>query len=562
MNGMLKADQIYQSFSMLKFYREHPVIAAYDLLNVDLAPVQRVVFRDLWFKQFAILIMSRGAGKTFLLSLTSALRALLYPGTRIGYLSGTFRQAKNIFLETERLYDKSSIFREACAKKPTKASDSCYIKFKTPKEGLGSWVEALPLADGSKIRGSRFHILCIDEFPHVPSDVYDMVIRPMGATVSDPMENVRRLERKKRLKALGIDVDDSWGPVANKIIIASSGYFKFNHMWKRMVEYWRFIKEGNPKYSVHQVAYNEMPDGFLDVDQLQDAERNMSSIQFMMEYGALMISDSDGLFKASLLERCSRSFLFKPQLRGDPGKEYVMGIDPARTSDAFAICMVEIGNPNKLVFAQETHQMSFQQASDLVRRVFKRYNVIRIFMDSQGGGWTIRDLLTVPDSDGLAIIERDKSSIGSKGIPVLELVNPNPQTLTDANYAALALLENEEIWFPGPPLSGDDMEDRAYEAVENLKRQLLNIRISETRTGSLHFDTPTKGQRKDLYSAFILCCYGINKIQREGLIVQEMKKNLGYGVITPIVNNQSGYSDVGDNVIVGGVLSAGSRRRK
>jgi phage terminase large subunit-like protein len=545
-------------------------MAAYDLLNVDLAPIQRVIFRDLWFKEFIILVAGRGCGKTFLLSLLATLKALLYPATRIGYISATFRQSKNVFLETERLYDKSSIFREACSKTPTKASDSCYIKFRAPKDGIGSWIEALPLGDGSKIRGSRFHILCLDEFPHIPSDIYDLVIRPMGATVMNPMENVRRIERIKRLKAMGIDTSSlSDGPVANKIIIASSGYFKFNHMWKRMKEYWRFMKEGNDKYAVHQVAYHEMPEGFLNEAQLEDAMRGMSSLQFTMEYGGLMVSDSDGLFKASLLEACSRSSLFAPEIKGDKGKEYIMGVDPARTADAFAITVIELGSPNKLIFAQEVYKYSFQQATELVRRVFKRYNIIRIFMDSQGGGLMIRDLLQVPDVDGLAIIERDKSNLGIKGLPLLELINPTNQNITDANYAALALLEDRDIWFPGPPLKDlqnkeDAVElskvEQAYEAAEELKKQMLNIRITETRTGLLHFDTPAKGQRKDLYSAFILACYGINKLKREGLEIRE-RQQLAAGIITPVSEiPRFGFQD--KTVFAGGALSEASRRKK
>jgi hypothetical protein len=39
-------------------------MAAYDLLNVDLAPIQRVILRDMWFKSFDITVMGRGGGKS------------------------------------------------------------------------------------------------------------------------------------------------------------------------------------------------------------------------------------------------------------------------------------------------------------------------------------------------------------------------------------------------------------------------------------------------------------------------------------------------------------------
>ncbi|GAG26142.1 unnamed protein product, partial [marine sediment metagenome] len=48
-----------------------------------------------------------------------------------------------------------------------------------------------------------------------------------------------------------------------------------------------------------------------------------------------------------------------------------------------------------------------------------------------------------------------------------------------------------------------------------LKKQLLNIIVTQTSSGALHFDTPKKGQNKDLYSALILAGYGVKIIEKE-----------------------------------------------
>ena len=48
--------------SLIEFYREHPCTAAYELLGVDLAPIQRLVFRDMWFKNYVITVAGRGFG--------------------------------------------------------------------------------------------------------------------------------------------------------------------------------------------------------------------------------------------------------------------------------------------------------------------------------------------------------------------------------------------------------------------------------------------------------------------------------------------------------------------
>jgi len=67
-----KLVEVYDDFELLldrgaeliQFYRHDPVMAALDLLKVDLAPVQRIILRDMWFKNFVITVAGRGLGKS------------------------------------------------------------------------------------------------------------------------------------------------------------------------------------------------------------------------------------------------------------------------------------------------------------------------------------------------------------------------------------------------------------------------------------------------------------------------------------------------------------------
>ena len=52
-----------QGPELIDFYRKNPCIAAYELLGVDLAPVQRLVFEDMWFKGYVVTVAGRGFGK-------------------------------------------------------------------------------------------------------------------------------------------------------------------------------------------------------------------------------------------------------------------------------------------------------------------------------------------------------------------------------------------------------------------------------------------------------------------------------------------------------------------
>ena len=75
-----------QGLELIGFYRNNPSIAARDLLGVDFAPIQQVVFNDMWFKNYNISVMGRGGGKTFMLGTLATLSCMLYPGYRVGLI--------------------------------------------------------------------------------------------------------------------------------------------------------------------------------------------------------------------------------------------------------------------------------------------------------------------------------------------------------------------------------------------------------------------------------------------------------------------------------------------
>ena len=373
-----------QGVELVKFYRENPCIAAYELLGVDLAPIQRLVFEDMWFKNYVITVASRGFGKTYLLGVLAVLSCMLYPGYRVGLIAPVFRQSKMIFGEVEKLYGKSTILREATEKRPVRGSDTCYLKFKSIGGYNSSYIESLPLGDGSKIRGSRFYLVEIDELAQVPTSILDLVIRPMAATTLEPMENVRRLERQKKIVELGLATDaDFEDNSVNKMIMTSSGYFKFNHMWKRMRDYWFQIdnKETKTQYAVWQIPYWDLPEGFLDRNNIEEAKRVMSNSEFRMEYEAAMISDSEGFFKASLLEACTFGSGFSIELTKEPGARYILGVDPNQGGSASCgITVIKVGQQHKIVSVLELKLKTTQELTKAVQDLCDVYNVVRVFM--------------------------------------------------------------------------------------------------------------------------------------------------------------------------------------
>jgi len=451
------------------------------------------------------------------------------------YWAGGFinHNSKMIFSEVEKLYQRSSILREATEKKPTRGADTCFLKFRGTENSNGSYIEALPIGvDGAKIRGSRFYLIEIDELAQMPSDVIDMVIRPMAAVHLEPMQKVREIERIEKLIADGLATeDDLETDTANKMIMTSSGYFKFNHMWHRMKSYWKAMSEDgeSTEYAVHQVPYRMMPKGFLDMKNINEAKRTMSSIEFIMEYEAAMVSDSEGFFKASLLESCTRDSDFTVKTRGESGKEYVLGIDPNQGGSAlFGLVVVELGSPNKIVYVKGLRKQATQEMTKAIQRLLSSFNIVRIYMDAQGGGNAIKDLLAEGYNNSTPILDMDDDLTKYKhGRRILKMINFSPAWISDANFDTLSLLENNRLRFPDIPRSSAEAEEKLYDEIRLLKSQMLSIVVTETARGVRHFDTPKKGQNKDLYSAMILAAYGVRELMKDSEFVEPKLESEG-----------------------------------
>lgn len=536
-------ESLSREIELIKFYRENPVLAAEDLLRVKLAIPQQAVLNDMWFKNYVIFCAGRGCGKSFLDATFACLWALLWPGQRVGLLAPSFRQAKLMFAEVNKIWDNAPLLQEATTSKPVRASDRCYLTFKKAGYANASVIEAIPLGDGGKIRGARYYCIIADEFAQIPADIFNAVIRPMGATVANPMENVERLARIEALiksgRAKREDFEESAG---NKIVMSSSAYFTFNHMHETLRNYEKLVAAGDPKYSVHTVSYRDMPKGFLDEDNIRNARANMSRLQFNMEYEALWEADSAGVFKASLIEACRNLGTHTVMLRGEAGKQYILGVDPARASDGFALCLIELGAPHKIIGAWEFYNQNFPDMAAFIIGMCDLYNVVAVHLDAGagGGGLAVKDLLAEEKRfhNRCLLDAGDDTTQGLNGRRILHLFNPSPQANAEAVYASLNLMEQRMLSAPKPPqtvLSDfQDLEEKevVFDTVQRMFKQLMLIEVSQTKSGVAHFDVPSGSghgaQKKDLYTSFILAA---KKTYDLTMNYQEASSMLEYGII-------------------------------
>lgn len=441
------------------------------------------------------------------------------------YVSNCFisHNSKMVFDELKRRYSESPILREASVKKPVVGADRCYLNLRGAGEFTGSSIEAYPLGSGDKIRGLRGHYILVDEYAQVPNDIFEGVIRPMGATATTPMENVRRLQALEKKVNLGVLSREDYeseveGMQKNKIVGVTSAYYQFNHVYNRIQAYQTQIDNGSSRYALAFISYEDMSRGFLEQANVEEAKTTMGRTLFNMEYRAIWESDSDGIFKASLID-ANKVPTCQVKPVGTIGDKYVFGIDPARSSDSFAIVGFEIGNPSQFVYAFSAVGLKFPKMASIIQDLTDEFSTLSLFMDAGpgGGGMAIKDILANEHfSAGRLILDvDDPEHVGLVGKRILHMHTPNSASVADLNYNALNLLEQSKIQFPYPPADFSEEKEAIQEEVELTIKQMTSVIMTETRSGNVKFDIPASGKgnrKKDLYSAFLLASKALQSV--------------------------------------------------
>jgi hypothetical protein len=473
------------------------------LFNIELHPMQVLILQEFWHRSFPMYIASRGWGKSFLLALYCMLKMTFYPGTKIVIVGAAFRQSKIIFEYMENIWRNSAIIRSIFNGNddgPRRDVDRCTIR-------LGdSWSIAIPLGDGSKIRGLRAHIIIADEFASISPEIYETVVSGFAAVSASPIQNVKEEAKKEAMRDAGLWNDELEvlnTKMGNQAIISGTADYAFKHF----ASYWKRYKgiiesKGNQQkledlfkgeipdnfnwkdYSIIRIPYELIPKGFMDDKQVARAKATIHTGIYNMEYAACFTADSEGFFKRSLIESCisrdsdpivlnEKPVIFDATISGNINNQYIYGIDPASERDNFSIVVLEAHpNHSRIVYCWTTNRNNFKERQKIglikdydfysfcarkIRNLMKTFPPIRIGLDAQGGGVAIEEALHDPsnlqDDESLIwpIIDYNKSkdTDNQPGLHILELIQfARADWTSQANHGLRKDLEDKAILFP------------------------------------------------------------------------------------------------------------------
>ncbi len=425
---------------------------------LEILPFQHLALMELWWRQFPMMVWSRGAGKSFILALYALLRATFTPGSKIIITAAAFRQAKQVFEYCERLWANSPVFRTLVNSGPPGGSR----KNNGPRRDIDrvefvvgdSVIIGLPIGNGEKIRGLRANYILTDEVAALNEEIYAVVVQGFASVTADPIGNVKDYARISLLKRLGLwtaemDAEELKRVRGNQSVLSGTAHYAFNHFCKYWREYRSIIETGGDKdkltalfgmppsedfnwrdYSIMRLSYDMIPHGYMDAKTIERARQITNTGQFRREYGAVFQLDSDGFFRRTLIESCvvgkkedlspprfpstaMEPVRFAADVTGRPDMTYVYGIDPASEHDLFTIVILERWPDHRRVVytwstSKSDHRKKLRSTKDSEHNFYrfcvrKIRDLMKVFpcelmqVDHGGGGVAVREALGDPD---------------------------------------------------------------------------------------------------------------------------------------------------------------------
>ena len=484
LEGFLDEKEAKQN--LYKFLKDNITFTTSLVGGVDLFPFQHMAIKAMFETDYFMGVWSRGMSKSFTTGVYAFLDAILHQGVEIGILAASFRQSKQIFKKIEDIAAKPEARMLAnCITKKSKSNDEWLMEIGRSR------IRALPLGDGSKLRGFRFHRIIIDEFLLMPERIYNEVIVPFLSVVENPTqrEDLYNLETKLIDQGKMTEEERYIWP-NNKLIMLSSASYKFEYMYKLYSQFEGLINNQTDKATrcIMQFSYDCAPKQLYDQNLITQAKATMSQSQFEREFGALFTDDSSGYFKTSRMAACTVPDGEDPhvEIKGQPEDEYILAFDPSwsesESSDDFAMHVLKYHKDKGTSTLIHSYAMSGTPLREHIfyfHYLIKNFNIIAIVGDYNGG---VQFINAVNESElfkssniKLKGVDGDfdkmdtykdelrtaKMQYNKKDYKYLFLRKPTSDWIRRANELLQANFDHKRIWFGSRAIDESYNQQRA-----------------------------------------------------------------------------------------------------
>ena len=388
-------DENEAKIALYKFLRSNMTFTVDLVSGVKLFPFQHLAIKSMFESDYFMGVWSRGMSKSFTTGIYAFLDAILNQGVEIGILSKSFRQAKMIFKKIEDIAAKPEAgFLAQCITKKSKSNDEWLMEIGSSR------IRALPLGDGDKLRGFRFHRIIIDEFALMPERIYNEVIVPFLSVVENPTEREDLDQAEEELILQGkMERKDKHIWPNNKLIMLSSACYKFEYMYKLYEQFEELITSGtqdpaSARRAIMKFSYDCAPKQLYDQNLITQAKSSMSQSQFEREFGAIFTDDSSGYFKTSTMAACTipDGQGTHVEIKGEPESKYILSFDPSwaesESSDNFAMQVFKLDDEKKIgtmVHGYALPGTTLREHIKYFHYLLTNFNIVSIVGDYNGG---------------------------------------------------------------------------------------------------------------------------------------------------------------------------------
>jgi hypothetical protein len=548
--------------SLAKFLRANLGFTTELISGIKLAPYQEITLKGMMNRNFSMCVWGRGCGKTFIASVFCFLQCVFNPGTKILVAGPTFRTARFIFNNIEKLVESkgAELLAQAFGAK-AKRNDQFEWQIN------GGSITAIPL-NGEKIRGFRANILVLDEFLLLPEDIIKTVLMPFLVAPQNMKERIEIREMEDKLIKAGAMTESERMVFENdsKMIALSSASYTFENLYKTYKEWIEHIESEEikeSKYFISQLGFEALPDHMIDQTVIEEAQNGgQSHSSFQREYCALFSDGSDSYFSAKKMHDCTVVDGQEPTtlVRGNKGEKYILGIDPSfsnsPTSDYFAMSLLEIDTETRTGVLVHSYAVAGGDLKDHIKYlsyITNAFDIEMICIDNAGyqfiDGCNESELFKDreinffdfnSDAEGneytnqLKAAKRQYNKIAGT-ICFKQVFSSN--WIRKANEHLQAAIDHKKIWFASKTTANEkafnkqsnyrvNLDHSASESVLDLieqqdnhvyqtKRQCALVEVKTTPRGTQTFDLPQHLKRstsqhrarKDNYTTLMLACW-------------------------------------------------------
>jgi len=557
--------------SLAKFLRANIGFSTELISGVKLAPYQEIHIKALLNRNFNLCVFGRGCGKSFIAAVFCFLQCVFEPNTKILIAGPTFRTARFIFNNLEKIVNsKGAELLAQCFGAKTRRNDQFEWEIN------GGSIVAIPL-NGEKIRGFRANVLVLDEFLLLPEEIVKNVLMPFLVAPQNIKERMEIRESEDKLIEEGLMKESERMVFENtsKMIALSSASYTFENLYKIYNEWTERItdnEKGEATYFVSQLSYEALPEEMIDKTIIEEAQAGGSSHSgFLREYCARFTDGSDSYFNAKKMEECTLKTGEKPHtlMKGNPNKKYILGIDPnmsdSPNADYFAMAIMEYDEEKQQGILVHTYAGlgNLKNHVNYLHYIIKNFNIVFMILDNAGADtflaacnesnifkqekieiktFDIDSDLEGVDYDLMIKNAKNQYNLQDRRIAFNQVFTAS--FIRKANEYLQACIDYKRVWFASRTASDENSfnetiglniplelmktEDKKdwtiLDFIENqddfiyqTKKQCVLIEHSATSRGTQSFDLPqhlkrsasANKARKDNYSAFMLANWAV-----------------------------------------------------